>query len=138
MKFIGLDVGAKTIGVASSYGRIASALTTIRFEYNDLASGLEKLLKQVNFEACEKVVIGYPLHLSGDQSESSHRVDVFKAHLQERIQCPIVTIDERYSTTDASTVLSELNINQKKQRKIIDQMAAVMILQRYLDMEEKT
>lgn len=138
MRFIGLDIGAKTIGVASSYGKIASALTTIRFDYDDLASGLDKLLKQVDFKLCEKIIVGYPLHLSNDPSESSMRIDVFMHHLKAHVQCPIVCVDERYSTVEASDVLSDLQFNQKKQRKIIDQMAAVIILQRYLDMEEKT
>lgn len=138
MRFIGLDVGAKTIGVAASNGKIASALTTIRFEHDDLASGLDKLLKQVDFKLCEKIIVGYPKHLSNDESESSFRVDVFIHHLKAQVQCPIICVDERYSTVEAATVLSNLHLNQKKQRKIIDQMAAVVILQRYLDMEENT
>mgnify|MGYP004701869603 CR=1 FL=1 len=137
MKYIGLDIGSKTIGVASSYGSIASVLTTIRFEHNDLATGLKKLLQQVDFSQCEKIIIGYPLHLSGDISESSQRVDIFVEHFKKSINVPIQLVDERYSTLEASNLLSELNMNQKKQRKVIDQMAAVLILQRYLDTEVK-
>lgn len=135
MKYIGLDIGSKTIGVASSYGKIASGLTTIRFKSNDLATGLDKLLQNVDFSQCEKIIIGYPLHLSGDDSESSQRVDIFLTHFKKSINIPIEIVDERYSTLEASNLLSELNINQKKQRKVIDQIAAVMILQRYLDTE---
>lgn len=137
MKFIALDIGSKTIGVATSQGQLASALMTIRFETNNLAQGLSKLLKQVDFSQCEKIIVGYPLHLSGDESESSYRVDVFVQHLKEQINVPVHYVDERYSTVEASGVLTHLSFNQKKQRTIIDQMAAVMILQRYLDMEEK-
>lgn len=137
MKYIGLDIGSKTIGVASSYGSIASVLTTIRFEHNDLATGLKKLLQNVDFSQCEKVIIGYPLHLSGDTSESSQRVDIFIEHFKKYIHHPIELVDERYSTLDASKLLSEINMNQKKQRKVIDQIAAVLILQRYLDIEVK-
>ncbi len=135
MKYIGLDIGSKTIGVASSYGSIASVLTTIRFEHNDLATGLKKLLQNVDFSQCEKIIIGYPLHLSGDVSESSQRVDIFVEHFKELINVPIELVDERYSTLEASNLLTELNMNQRKQRKVIDQIAAVMILQRYLDTE---
>jgi putative holliday junction resolvase len=135
MRYISLDIGSKTIGVASSLGQLASSLTTIRFEHDNLASGLEKLLKQVDFSMCEKIIVGYPTHLSGQPSESSMRVDVFIEHLKEHIHCPIILVDERYSTVEASQLLSDLQMNQKKQRKIIDQMASVMILQRYLDME---
>lgn len=137
MKYIGLDIGSKTIGVASSYGSIASVLTTIRFEHNDLATGLKKLIQNVDFSQCEKIIIGYPLHLSGDISESSQRVDIFVEHFKESINVPIELVDERYSTLEASNLLSELNMNQRKQRKVIDQIAAVMILQRYLDTEVK-
>lgn len=137
MRYIALDIGSKTIGVASSQGQLASALVTIRFESNNLAQGLSKLLKQVDFSQCEKIIVGYPLHLSGDESESSHRVDVFVQHLKEQINVPIHFVDERFSTVEASDVLTHLNLNQKKQKTIIDQMAAVMILQRYIEMEEK-
>jgi putative holliday junction resolvase len=137
MRYISLDIGSKTIGVASSLGHLASSLTTIRFEHDNLASGLEKLLKQVDFSMCEKIIIGYPTYLSGELSESSQRVDIFVTHLKEFVSCPIVFVDERYSTVEASQILSDLQVNHKKQRKIIDQMAAVMILQRYLDMEGK-
>jgi putative Holliday junction resolvase len=137
MRYISLDIGSKTIGVASSLGQLASSLTTIRFEHDNLASGLEKLIKQVDFSMCEKIIIGYPLHLSGEPSESSLRVDIFVKHLKELVSCPIILVDERYSTIEASSVLSELQVNHRKQRKIIDQMAAVMILQRYLDAEAK-
>jgi putative holliday junction resolvase len=137
MRYISLDIGSKTIGVASSLGQLASSLTTIRFEHDNLASGLEKLLKQVDFSMCEKIIVGYPTHLSGQPSESSMRVDIFVKHLKDYVSCPILLVDERYSTVEASQLLGELNMNHKKQRKIIDQMAAVMILQRYLDMEEK-
>jgi putative holliday junction resolvase len=137
MKYIGLDIGSKTIGVSSSYGSIASALTTIRFEHNDLATGLKKLLQNVDFSQCEKIIIGYPLHLSGDSSESSQRVDIFVEHFKNYIDAPIELVDEKYSTLEASNLLSNLNMNQKKQRKVIDQIAAVMILQRYLDTKDK-
>jgi putative Holliday junction resolvase len=137
MRYIALDIGSKTIGVASSQGQLASALVTIRFESNNLAQGLSKLLKQVDFSQCEKIIIGYPLHLSGDSSESSHRVDIFVEHFKNYIDAPIELVDEKYSTVEASNLLSNLNMNQKKQRKVIDQIAAVMILQRYLDTEDK-
>jgi len=135
MKYIGLDIGSKTIGVASSHGKLASGTTTIRFKFNDLSTGLNKLLQIVDFSQCEKIIIGYPLHLSGNPSESSQRVDVFVKHFKELVNIPIEIVDERYSTLEASKLLGELNINQKKQRKVIDQIAAVMILQRYLDTE---
>lgn len=141
MKILSLDVGDKTIGVASSdaMGMIASGVTTI------IRVGVKKdcdqVIKIFNDLECEKIVVGLPLMLDGSDSPQTEKVRLFVQKLENkmranRISAPLVFYDERFTTKIAENVLIEADMSRKKRKEIIDKQAAVIILQSYLDSEK--
>ncbi|RDW21707.1 Holliday junction resolvase RuvX [Oceanobacillus chungangensis] len=135
MKIIGLDVGSKTIGVAVSdaLGWTAQGKTTIQWNENDIHSADEALDKIIKEYEIEKAVIGLPKNMNGTIGERGEASQRYAAHIEEIFQIPTVLWDERLTTIAAERVLLEADISRKKRKKVIDKMAAVMILQGYLD-----
>jgi putative Holliday junction resolvase len=129
-----LDVGDKTIGIAASdaMGIIANGIETIR------RKGLENDLKRLeelasNYEV-DTFVVGYPKNMNGSIGERAQKSELFAKELGERFKnVKIVLWDERLSTVAAEKVLIKADMQRKKRKKIIDMMAAVVILQNYLD-----
>lgn len=131
---MGLDVGTRTIGVAASdlLGMIAGGVETIRrtTEEQDFAR-IGELLKEYEVDT---VVVGYPKNMNGTIGERAHVSEAFAAELRSRFEgIKVVLWDERLSTVAAEKVLVDADLRRKKRRKIIDMMAAVVILQNYLD-----
>ena len=135
-RILGLDYGTKTVGVAVSdpFLLTAQELETIT---RDRASALRHTLVRIK-ELCdtyevERIVLGYPRNM--DDSEGFRCEDTlkFKSLLEKRVDIPIVLVDERLTTVYADEILAESNVAKKDRKKYIDQIAAAIILQDYLD-----
>ena len=132
---LGLDLGSVTCGIAISdpMGIVARAVETIRFEPNDYEDCLEKVLTVIQRENPDEIVLGLPKHMNGDVGERGEISIQFKEMLSEKTDKPIILWDERLTTKAAERILIEADLSRKKRKKVIDQMAAVQILQSYLD-----
>ncbi|MBX5318407.1 Holliday junction resolvase RuvX [Staphylococcus caprae] len=135
-KIIGLDVGSKTVGIAISdlMGWTAQGLDTLRINEEQNELGIEKLVEIIQDNQVGTVVIGLPKNMNnsiGFRGEASLQ---YKEKLQEALQSiEIIMWDERLSTMAAERSLLEADVSRQKRKKVIDKMAAVFILQGYLD-----
>ncbi|MCI8270819.1 MAG: Holliday junction resolvase RuvX [Erysipelotrichaceae bacterium] len=134
MRIIGLDLGSKTLGVSVSdaLGMIARAVDTIRFESDDYDDALLQLQPFLKEFQSQTVVLGMPKHMNGDIGIRGEISLKFKEKL-EALGITVVLWDERLTTVAASKILIAADVSRQKRKKIIDQMAAVQILQSYLD-----
>ncbi|MEN2465064.1 Holliday junction resolvase RuvX [Ornithinibacillus sp. FSL M8-0202] len=135
MKIMGLDVGSKTIGVAISdeLGWTAQGLTTIKWDENDIHSADSQLKTIIDEHNISKVVIGLPKNMNGTIGERGEASQRFAAYMEEKYNLQTILWDERLTTMAAERVLLEADVSRKKRKKVIDKMAAMMILQGYLD-----
>lgn len=136
MRILGLDYGSKTVGVAVSdlLGWTAQGIETIhRKEENNLKSTIVRLTEIINEYNIEKIVLGLPKNMNNSSGERVDRTLYFKDRLMRDLSLPVETWDERLSTMGARRSMLEADLSRKKQKKIIDKMAAVYILQGYLD-----
>jgi len=133
MRVMGLDIGSQTIGVAISdeLGVTAQALKTIRRRSKQ--EDLQELSSLISKFDIGKIVVGLPLNMDGSQGKQAERVLTWAGELHQALQIPVLTWDERLSTVSASKILLEADLSRKKRKKVIDQVAAVIILQGYLD-----
>lgn len=133
-RIIGLDLGSKTIGIAKSdlLKSIASAHKTVTFQDNDYKQALHLLLEELKQFKIETIVLGLPKHMSGDVGIRGEISLEFKEKLEEN-GYQVVLWDERLSTKAARDTLIMQNVSRKKRKGVIDQVAAVIILQGYLD-----
>lgn len=134
MRILGLDLGSVTCGVAVSdvMGMIARPVETLRFPENDLNACLLLVMKHVKEFQIKKVVLGLPKHMNGDVGIRGEVSIQFKDMLTEE-GLDVVLWDERLTTVAAEKILISADLSRKKRKKVIDQMAAVQILQSYLD-----
>lgn len=135
MKIIGLDVGSKTIGVAVSdaLGWTAQGLTTIKWNESVIDSADAALKEIIAAHEIGKAVIGLPKNMNGTIGERGQASERFADHMEAIHGIPAALWDERLTTVAAERVLLEADMSRKKRKKVIDKMAAVMILQGYLD-----
>ena len=133
MRIMGLDVGSRTIGVAISdeLGITAQGLKTIR--RRSLAEDIGELIRIIQQFDVNKVVVGLPRNMDGTIGKQAEMIFRWIKSLQERITLPVVTWDERLSTVGASKILLEADLSRQKRKGVIDKLAAVLILQGYLD-----
>lgn len=133
MRILCLDVGEKTLGVAVSdpLGYTAQGITTIRRKY--IVKDIEELKKIYDEYEVEKIVVGFPKNMNGTLGPASDRVLEFCESLKESFVAPIVMWDERLSTVAAHRIMLEADLSRAKRKKIVDKVAAVYILQGYLD-----
>lgn len=134
MRILGLDLGSKTLGISVSdaLGMIARPVETIRFESDDYDSAYEQLQKYIKEFQITTIVLGLPKHMNGDVGIRGNISVQFKEKLEAQ-GLHVVLWDERLTTVAAQTILISADVSRKKRKKIIDQMAAVQILQSYLD-----
>ncbi|KGX88967.1 Holliday junction resolvase RuvX [Pontibacillus litoralis] len=135
MKIIGLDVGEKTIGVAVSdaFGWTAQGITTIKWAEGDYDAAFRELDQYMIEHEVGKMVIGLPKNMNGTIGERGEACQHFAAKAEAHYQKPIVMWDERLTTMAAERVLLDADVSRSKRKKVIDKMAAVIILQGYLD-----
>ena len=135
MKIIGLDLGSRTLGIAISdeLGFLARALETYRFpddEYNLAAGYISNLCEK---EKVSTVVLGLPKHMNGDQGIRAQISYDFKAMLEEKGNLKVILVDERLTTVLVDKAMISGNVRRNDRRQKKDEMAAVVILQNYLD-----
>ena len=135
MRVLGLDLGSKTLGVAISdpLRMIASPLKTIFFTEDDYEEALTFVSEIIIAEKISEVVLGLPRHMNGDIGIRGEISISFKKLLEEALSITVVLWDERLSTKAATRSLITANVSRKKRKKVVDQVAAVVILQSYLD-----
>ncbi|MFV5767568.1 Holliday junction resolvase RuvX [Mammaliicoccus sciuri] len=135
-RIIGLDVGSKTIGVAVSdaMGWTAQGIDTLRINEENEDFGIDPLIKIIDEYDVDTVIIGLPKNMNNSIGPRGEASIQFKDLLQqERPELKMVMWDERLSTVGAERTLLEADVSRKKRKKVIDKMAAVFILQGYLD-----
>jgi len=133
MRILGLDVGERRIGVAlsDSLGLTAQRLTVI--ERRVLPSDVEAVAALADEHQVEAVVVGLPLTMQGNVGEQARRVMGFVETLRQRVRCPVHVMDERLTTLQGERTLATMDASRRTRKRLIDQLAAQLILQAYLD-----
>ena len=132
-RVLGLDVGARRIGVAVTdpLGITAQGLDTIQRQNKRLDyAQLEAVIQQY---AVQEIVVGYPLRLSGEVGIQAEIMTLFAEDLRKRFQIPVHLFDERLTSAEANRVLRESEISIEKRAKAVDRMAAILILQSWME-----
>ena len=134
MKYIGLDLGSVTCGISKSdTGRFAMAVKTLRFKPDDYNAAFDMLLDYLEEEKPDVIVLGYPLLENGDEGPRASLSREFGEQLEIESGIKVIMQDERCTTRDSEEFLISAGVSRKKRKKVIDQQAAVRILQYYLD-----
>ncbi|MBD7914157.1 Holliday junction resolvase RuvX [Clostridium sp. Sa3CUN1] len=133
MRILGLDIGSKTIGVAISdpLGWTAQGITTIRRTKKE--QDLEEIKKICKEYSVETIVIGLPKNMNGTIGESGEKVLEFSERIKEETELKVEMWDERLTTVAAHKAMLEADLSRSKRKKIVDKIAAIYILQGYLD-----
>ncbi len=135
-KIIGLDLGSVTLGIAISdpLGIIAQGVETFRFPQDQDSLAIPRVKELCEKENVKTIVLGLPKHMNGDVGIRGEICLKFKEKLEKRIEgVEVVLQDERLSTKIAEQSLIFADVSRKKRKQVIDKMAAVTILQTYLD-----
>ena len=135
MRIMALDVGERRIGVALSdiLGITAQPLMTYNRADNNQKADILGLCELIKKHEVEKLVVGLPKNMNNTIGFKAEEVQNFIKALQKEIDIPIEWVDERLTTVSAERTLLEADVSRKKRKKVIDMMAAVVILQNYLD-----
>jgi len=138
MRTMGLDVGTHTIGIAISdeLGITAQGLKTLRRK--SMEDDLKEIAAIIHQFEIDKIVVGLPKNMNGTLGKQAEFVLQWVEDLIDKIHVPVETWDERLSTVGASKVLLEADLSRRKRKKVIDKLAAVLILQGYLDQSRRT
>ncbi|WP_368292598.1 Holliday junction resolvase RuvX [Dehalobacter sp. TBBPA1] len=133
MRIMGLDLGEKTIGVAMSdpLGITAQGVEVIRRTKKEKER--EELARLIREYEVDEIVLGYPKNMNGTLGERAKLTEIFAEELREGYLLPVKLWDERLSTIGAQRALLEADLSRAKRKKVIDKMAAVFILQGYLN-----
>ena len=134
-RIMGLDLGSRTLGIAVSdpLGMIARTVETFRFADDDYDAACARAVQLAKELGAVKFVLGLPKHMNGDVGIRGQISLDFKAKLEAACGLPVILQDERLTTAAAERILISADISRKKRKAVIDQMAAVQILQSYLD-----
>lgn len=135
MRTMGLDVGSKTVGVAISdaFGWTAQGLKTIQINEEQQEFGFDELGTIIKEHEVSKIVVGLPKNMNGTIGPRGEASQRFAEELEKLFGLPVILWDERLTTMAAERVLLEADMSRKKRKQVIDKMAAVMILQGYLN-----
>lgn len=139
MRYLGLDLGTRTLGISMSdtTHTIASSFKTIRFpdsEYEYLIDELKEIIKEYQVV---KIILGLPKNMNNSIGDRAQTTLDFKALLENELSLKVVMQDERLSTVEATNYLLEADISRKKRKAKVDAVAANIILQTYLDRERE-
>lgn len=134
-KYLGLDLGSKTCGVAISdgLGMYAHPVSTLYYEHEDMNQLYNPLKEIIEKEKISGIALGYPKMMNNDVGERALLSENFKTLLETWFSCEVVLIDERLTSVMANRNLISQDLSRKKRKKVVDQAAAVQILQSYLD-----
>lgn len=136
MRILGLDFGSKTVGVAVSDELLMTAqgLEIIRRQSpNKLRQSLARIEEIVREYQVERIVLGYPKNMNNTEGERCEKTKEFKEMLERRTGLQVVLWDERLTTVSADKLMMETGVRREDRKKYVDEIAAVFILQGYLD-----
>ena len=136
MRIMGLDYGSKTVGVAMSdlLGMTAQPVETItRKDENKLRKTCARIEELIREHGVTKIVLGLPKHMNDDIGDRAEKAIAFGEMLKRRTGLEVIMWDERLTTVEAEQTLIECNVKREDRKKYIDQIAAVFILQGYMD-----
>ena len=138
MKYLGLDLGTRTLGLAISdpLGIIATSYKILRHD-EDYDSLLPMLKEEIEKNHIEALVLGFPKNMNNSVGERGEIALAFKEKLEEEFKLPVYMQDERLTTRQAESLLISNDTSRKKRKKVIDSLSATIILQSYLDRKEK-
>lgn len=138
MRYLGLDLGSRTLGVSISdrSGMFARSYSVIRHneEYDRLLDDVSEIVSIENIEA---IVLGFPKNMNNTVGPKGELSIEFKEKLEQKLNIPVYLQDERLTTKQAHDVLISNDTSRKKRKQVVDKMAACIILQSYLDKENK-
>jgi putative holliday junction resolvase len=132
-RVLGLDVGSKRIGIAISdpLGITAQGLETLQRQNKRL--DFEKLAKLARDYEVAEIVVGFPLRMSGVEGIQAEKMQIFAEELRKHLQLPVHLWDERLTSAEANRLLRETDMSIKRRGQVVDQMAAVLILQSWME-----
>ena len=134
MKYLGLDLGSRTLGIATTdaTGLIASTYKTIRHneEYDRLLTEVKGIIEELNID---EVVLGFPKNMNNTIGPKGELSLEFKEKLEKLVTIPVHLQDERLTTKSATDMLIMGNVSRKDRKKVVDSVAATIILQTFLD-----
>jgi putative Holliday junction resolvase len=132
-RILGLDVGSRRIGMAISdpLGLTAQGLPTLQRQNKRL--DFEQLAKVVGDYQVSEIVVGYPLRLSGMEGIQSEKMQIFAEELRKKFGLPVHLWDERLTSSQANRLLRETDLSIKKRGQAVDRMAAILILQNWME-----
>ncbi len=135
-KYLGVDFGDVRTGLALSdiMGVLASGAGTLKGGFEKTALSVAEIAKK---NSVSKIILGHPINMNGTLGERSEKIKAFARRLEELCDIEVVLYDERLSTANAHAILNITNTRGEKRKSIIDEMSACLILQSYLDREEK-
>lgn len=137
MKYLGIDLGSKTLGLARGEGKIAFSWKTIRFPEHDFKNAIMKLQNVIKEYQPNILVFGYPLNMDGTEGPSTkivlNFINNFKLIENNDKQLSIILQDERRTTYSSQQILIKNNVAKNKRKQVKDQLAAAIILQAYFD-----
>ncbi|NEW62333.1 Holliday junction resolvase RuvX [Granulicatella sp. zg-ZJ] len=139
MRILGLDVGSKTVGMAVSdpFGWTAQGIGILSIDEEKQQFGLDDIQKIIQEYKVEKIVIGLPKNMDNSEGFRAEASRHYAALLAELTHLPVDFQDERLTTVQAERMLiDEGNVSRKKRKKVIDKLAAVILLQNYLDRQK--
>ncbi len=138
MRYLGLDLGTKTLGISISdrSNTIASPLKTLRFKEGDYESVFNELASIVKEKNITDFVLGLPKNMNNTCGFAAERSLNFKKRLENTLHLPVHLIDERLTTTEAEHILLVSDKSRKQRKKVIDNVASSLILDTYLKKKE--
>jgi len=134
MRYLGLDLGTKTLGISISdlTKTISSTYKTINYNgsYDELIEPLREIITK---ESVSKLILGLPINMNYTMGDKASNALEFKKILEENLNIEVIMQDERLSTVEAHSYLIKADVSRKKRKKVVDKIAANIILQSYLD-----
>ena len=140
IRIMGLDFGSKTVGVAVSdpLGYTAQGVETIvRREENKLRQTCQRIEALIKEYEITSIVLGYPKNMDDSVGERARKTEEFKTMLERRTGLPVILWDERLTTVEADEILEESGVPRSERKKVIDKIAAGIILQSYLNCRQE-
>jgi len=137
MKYLGLDLGTRTLGIAISDAThlVATPVKVLRFDESEYDKTIEPLREIINSEKIEKLVLGLPKNMNNTIGDRANTTLEYKKLLEDTFNLPVIMQDERLSTVAAHNYMLEADLSRKKRKAKVDGLAASIILQTYLDIE---
>lgn len=137
MRILGLDYGSKRIGVAVCDELEITAQGQATINRKNQKHDLEEIAKVIRTYAVEKIVIGYPIKLDGSEGIQCEKISKFAKLLEAKLCLPVIKWDETLTTKEAEDILIQAHVRREKRKRVVDKIAATLILQGYLDSRKR-